>query len=74
MLQEINRQLELAGVLVKRGAIVDASITDSPRRPRGRKEYEVVEDRNEESGMDVAENAMVKEIVKPNVDGEARWV
>ena len=74
VLQEINRQLELAGVLVKRGAIVDASITDSPRRPRGRKEYEVVEDRNEESGMDVAENAMVKEIVKPNVDGEARWV
>lgn len=51
-----------------------ASITDSPRRPRGRKEYEVVEDRNEESGRDVAENAMVKEIVKPNVDGEARWV
>ena len=39
VLQEINRQLELAGVLVKRGAIVDASITDSPRRPRGRKEY-----------------------------------
>ena len=74
VLQEINRQLELAGVLVKRGAIVDASITDSPRRPRGRKEYEVVEDRNEESGRDVAENAMVKEIVKPNVDGEARWV
>ena len=74
VLQEINRQLELAGVLVKRGAIVDASITDSPRRPRGRKEYEVVEDRNEESGKDVAENAMVKEIVKPNVDGEARWV
>ena len=71
-LQEINRQLELAGVLVKRGAIVDASITDSPRRPRGRKEYEVVEDRNEESGRDVAENTMVKEIVKPNVDGEAR--
>ena len=74
VLQEINRQLELAGVLIKRGAIVDASITDSPRRPRGRKEYEVVEDRNEESGRDVAEKAMVKEIVKPNVDGEARWV
>jgi len=74
VLQEINRQLELTGVLVKRGAIVDASITDTPRRPRGRKEYEVVEDRNEESGRDVAESAVVKESVKPNVDGEARWV
>ena len=74
VLQEKNRQLELAGVLIKRGAIVDASITDSPRLPSGRKEYEVVEDRSEESGRDVAENAMVKEIVKPNVDGEARWV
>ena len=42
VLEEINRQLESAGVLVKRGTIVDASITDFPRRPRGRKEYEVV--------------------------------
>ena len=32
------------------GTIVDASITDSPRRPRGRKEYEVFEDRDEETG------------------------
>ena len=50
VLNEINRQLEQQGVIVKRGAIVDASITDSPRRPRGRKEYEIVEDRDEETG------------------------
>ena len=31
VLNEINRQLEQQGVIVKRGAIVDASITDSPR-------------------------------------------
>ncbi len=41
VLNEINRQLESKGVIVKRGAIIDASITDAPRRPRGRKEYEV---------------------------------
>lgn len=74
ILNEINRQLEEKGVIVKRGAIVDASITDTPRRPRGRKEYEVVEDRNEEDGMESSEKAMLKEAVKSNVDGDARWV
>ena len=74
VLNEINRQLEQQGVIVKRGAIVDASITDSPSRPRGRKEYEIVEDRDEETGKLKSEKAMLKEKLKPNVDGEARWV
>ena len=74
VLNEINRQLEQQGVIVKRGAIVDASITDSPRRPRGRKEYEIVEDRDEETGKLKSEKAMLKEKLKPNVDGEARWI
>ena len=66
VLNEINHQLEVKGVIVKCGAIVGTSITDTPRRPRGRKEYEVMEDRHEEE-------AMFKEIVMPNVDGEAWW-
>jgi len=74
VLNEINRQLEQQGVIVRRGAIVDASITDSPRRPRGRKEYEIVEDRDEETGKLKSEKAMLKEKLKPNVDGEARWI
>ncbi len=74
VLNEINRQLEQQGVIVKRGAIGDASITDSPRRPRGRKEYEIVEDRDEETGKLESEKAMLKEKLKPNVDGETRWV
>ena len=61
VLNEINHQLEQQGVIVKRGAIVDASITDSPRRPRGRKEYEIVEDRDEETGKLKSEKAMLKE-------------
>ena len=59
LLNELNRQLEQRGVLVKQGAIVDASITDSPRRPRGRKEYTVVEDRKEDDGLETAESAFV---------------
>lgn len=74
VLNEINRQLEIKGIIVKRGAIVDASITDTPRRPRGRKEYETVEDRHEEDVRAASEEAMLKEVVKSNVDGEACWV
>ena len=33
LLAEFNRQLEAKGIIVKRGAIVDASITNTPRRP-----------------------------------------
>ena len=44
---EINRQIESHGLLVKEGAIVDATIVESSRRPR--KVIEVIpEDRNEE--------------------------
>lgn len=75
ILVEINRQLEAAGVIVRRGAIVDASITDSPRRPRGKKVYEVVEDRKEDARGEVpSEEPALREMVKPNVDTDARWV
>ena len=74
LLEEFNRQLEAKGIIVKRGAIIDASITNMPRRPRGGKSYEVVEDRKEDENMEASEKAMLKEVVKPNVDTEARWV
>ena len=74
LLAEFNRQLEAKGIIVKRGAIVDASITNTPHRPRGHKSYEVVEDRKEDENIEASEKAMLKEVVKPNVDTEARWV
>ena len=73
LLAEINRQLETKGAIVKTGAIVDASVTDSPRRPRGKKSYIIVEDRSEEEQAAEAETSFAKEAEKPNVDGEARW-
>lgn len=66
--------MEAKGIIVKRGAIIDASITNTPRRPRGGKSYEVVEDRKEDENIEASEKAMLKEVVKPNVDIEARWV
>lgn len=73
LLSEVNRQLASRHVMVTTGVIVDASVTDSPRRPRGQKEYEVVEDRHEDEGADTA-NARLVEKPRPGVDMEARWV
>ena len=73
LLDEINRQLEVKGVLVKKGAIVDASVTDTNRRPRGQKEYEVVEDRNEDAKPDSVNTRLVEK-PKRGVDKEARWL
>lgn len=73
LLSEVNRQLASRRVMVITGVIVDASVTDSPRRPRGQKEYEVVEDRHEDEGGDMA-NARLVEKPRPGVDTEARWI
>lgn len=73
LLDEINRQLKVKNVLVNKGAIIDASITDTNRRPRGQKEYEVVEDRNEDGKPDKANTKLVEK-PKRGVDTEARWL
>lgn len=73
----INLQLEQKGILLKKGAIVDASITDSPRKPRGKKEYEVVEDREEVNMEELAEVSPKKVLVakvQSQVDIEAAWI
>lgn len=75
----INGQLEEKGVLLKKGAIVDASITDSPRKPRGRKAYEVTEDRKEEAGLAAAEQqpdpqAVPAVKIQSHVDQQGAWI
>jgi len=37
ILEAINRELEKHKILVKKGAIIDASITPTPRKPKGKK-------------------------------------
>lgn len=76
----INKQLEEKGILLKKGAIVDASITDSPRKPRGKKEYEIVEDRKEEeatSQSEASKEATLKPVIvktQSHVDPQAAWI
>lgn len=62
LLSEVNRQLEVRRVMITTGVIVDASVTDSPRRPRGQKEYEVVEDRHEDESPDTANARLVEKL------------
>lgn len=79
LMDTINLQLEEKGILLKKGTIVDASITDSPRKPRGKKEYQVVEDRKEsieahgqEQGA-TAHTLLVAKVQR-HVDIEAAWI
>ena len=59
--------------MVITGAIVDASVTPTLRKPRGKKEYEtVVEDRKETETKESSTTKLIEK-VKPNVDTEARF-
>ena len=60
--KEMERQLAERGVMVKTVTKVDASITDTPRKPRGKKTYEVTDEDT------------LQEYQKPSVDKEASWV
>ena len=44
----INKQLETHNILVKTGLIIDASVIDTPLRPKGKTNFEVTEDRCED--------------------------
>ena len=66
LLDQINSQLTRRGVLVKPGAmaIIDASITPTPRKPKGKSSYTLSKE---------PDTPPTKE-VKPSVDQEAAWV
>ncbi|MBC7867617.1 MAG: IS5 family transposase [Gloeobacteraceae cyanobacterium ES-bin-316] len=77
--EQINAQLESKGLIVKTGAIVDATVTDSPRKPKGKTTYVIADDRKEEqrSETDTKEEAVQKQLIKitqPGVDTEAAWL
>lgn len=47
IMKALNKQLESHKIIVKTGVIVDASIIDSPFKPKGKVSYKIVEDRAE---------------------------
>lgn len=65
--KEINTQLETHQIIVKTGLIVDASVIDTPLRPKGKTTHKVTEDRSDE------EVAVEKEYAS-SVDKEGTWL
>lgn len=63
---EINRQLEAHNIIVKEGIIVDASIVDTPLKPKGKTIYNVIE----KAGSD----ASIEKDYPPSVDKDAGWI
>jgi IS5 family transposase len=81
LLKEINKQLVTHGILVKQGILLDASVIDTSRKPKGKTEYKVVIDREEEtqetqSKEDIQDDNRSKLVKKekPGVDKEAKWI
>jgi len=74
LIVEINNQLESKNIIIKEGVIIDASITDSPRKPKGYKEYEIIEDRKEDEQKIKQKDVKLIEKVKPGVDTDGRWI
>jgi len=79
LLRKLNDQLEKQKLIVRTGIAVDASITDSPLRPKGKTTYEVATDRSEDDRspsdrQDEQEHHRVQKIERPGTDSEGRWV
>lgn len=65
LFKEINKQLEQQQIIVKTGAIVDASVIDTPLRPKGKTTHQASQDNNQEE---------VKKEYADSVDKEASWL
>lgn len=79
LFKAMNKQLEKHKIIVKTGAIVDASIIDTPLKPKGKTTYEIETDRSEEgrSEQELEKEEQAQVLVKkeqPGVDTEARWI
>lgn len=71
LLAEVNRQIQSLNVTVSSGCHVDANITHSPRKPKTKPTYEIVNDREERDDEPDAQAEMkVIEVAQPGVDGK----
>lgn len=68
LFKEINRQLEQHCIIVKQRAIVDASVIDTPLRPKGKSQFEVTVDREDETEVTVEKK------YPDSVDKDGAWL
>ncbi len=75
LFKEINKQRMKKGIIVKEGAIVDATLTRSPRSPKGKATYEITNDLEDPKDPEQEkEQLKLVKVKQPGVDDEARWV
>jgi len=67
LFSSINSQLATHNIIVKKGLIVDASVVDTPLRPKGKTNHKVTEDRSEET-------IQVKKDYADSVDKDGTWL
>lgn len=67
LFSSINAQLEAHKIIVKKGIIVDASVVDTPLRPKGKTNHKVTEDRTEQE-------ITVKKEYAESVDKDGTWL
>jgi IS5 family transposase len=70
LFDEINNQLEKHQIIVKTGVIVDASVIDTPLKPKGSKKYKISEDRSESE----APKTNLQQETSSSVDTDASWL
>ncbi|MBT8244376.1 MAG: IS5 family transposase [Winogradskyella sp.] len=68
LFKAINQQLESHDIIIKTGAIVDASVIDTPLKPKGKTNYKVTEDREDEQEVEVTKE------FSDSVDKDAAWL
>ena len=80
LLSLLNKQLKAKGVMVAKGKTkVVATLTDSPRRPKGKKSYRGVQDREEDdrSESDKTQEHQAHRLIAQEqlcVDHQGRWL
>ena len=67
LFSSINSQLAAHNIIVKKGLIVDASVVDTPLRPKGKTNHKVTQDRSEET-------VEVKNDYADSVDKDGTWL
>ncbi|MCP4055469.1 MAG: IS5 family transposase [Mesoflavibacter sp.] len=68
LFKEINKQLEQHKIIVKKGAIIDASVIETPLQPKGKNTHQVTEDREDE------QEVTIKKKYAKSVDKDASWL
>jgi IS5 family transposase len=77
LLSAINSELSKYQLIVSHGIKVDASLTESPRKPKGKISYEIAEDRHEDAVSAEEEGKQTTSLKKQQgkgVDIEGRWL